>query len=1046
MSDDGSSGGDLPPVLSPMPRSTRPPPSRPLSAAMLFASLLVVAAALLAEGTTLGLQVLLVTVGVPALLGGAYLLWQVDPAYVLSLGVFLSPFSGNWQHLHFPSGVDPDRLLLSFGILQVLLRAPKMRARPPFRWTLAHTFMALAVVYVTISAFFAHTLFSKDPLFKLIDSFGVLPFLIFLVAPVAFHTRRQRSVLLATLVLMGLYLGLTTVFETAHINALVFPRYILNPRIGYHFGRGRGPFLDAVANGFALAVCGLACAVARMSSSDRRKRAGATAVGLLCLVGAFMSLERSVWLGAGLGVIVMLVVTRDLRRYLLPTVALGAVGIVAALALIPSLSQSVSSRATEVNPIWDRENLTTAGLRMFMVRPLTGFGWQTFQTKSQLYFQQNQNYPLTASTFVVHNFLLGYAVELGAFGLLLWVSAILLGVGGALATRGPPDLDMWHAGLIGLSVMFLVVANSIPPSEFPNLSLWLWAGVLFSGRYDRSTTALKRAKAPRTVPPGPAWRVRSQRSSVVAAVGASPPPAERGSLAAGLSFGAASFVGTTVVTLFTSIFIARLYGIHVVGAFALVYAPVAAVSLLSTVREQPALQRQVAVLPPRHPRVTGLFLAVFGFSSALTALITAIAVVVVYFVFNGPVHHPSLFMPAAVSLIGYALFTNTCMNLDSIFAAFRDGRQLFVLRLHQAVLYLLLVVVGRLISASVWSLVVTMILSWALPCLHRLIAIRRWVAFRVPRYELVAGLTALPEMLRFGLKLTPTGLLWGASDQIATWVLGSMSTVAAVGAYNRAWSLGQRFLEARLRLTELLFPALVERRQIGDNAGFDRALIDSLRYAAAFLLMFAAVGGGAARGVMAVFGKPFMTASTALVFLLLVPAFTTMVFLVSQALIADDRALRITVSAVVRLITTLSAVILLTARFGITGAAAGMAAGAVAQLVCQCVVVQRELLRLVPTWWPIRQMLGQVAAYGAAFAAAHEVLAAIPGYGGLLAALVAGVIVYVLSLVILGGLLPRDRARLHQAASRIRHTQQSPSGSPMPAPDPHPGVPVRFFP
>lgn len=154
---------------------------------------------------------------------------------------------------------------------------------------------------------------------------------------------------------------------------------------------------------------------------------------------------------------------------------------------------------------------------------------------------------------------------------------------------------------------------------------------------------------------GRAQAGRSSRQIDPASLGPTRRPSKRGSLSAGLSFSAASFVGTTTVALFTSIFIARLYGIRVVGAFALVMAPVAAVTLLSTVREQPALQREVAILPPRHPRVTGLFLAVLGFSSGLTFVIAAIAIIAVYVVFHGPVHHPALFMPAVASLAGYAL-------------------------------------------------------------------------------------------------------------------------------------------------------------------------------------------------------------------------------------------------------------------------------------------------------------------------------------------------------------------------------------------------------
>src|SRR5205085_1804298 len=84
--------------------------------------------------------------------------------------------------------------------------------------------------------------------------YGVLLFAIFYVAPVAFRKASERRMLLALLVGMGAYLGLTTLFETVHLNALVFPRYILNPNIGTHFGRGRGPFVEAVTNGTALFV------------------------------------------------------------------------------------------------------------------------------------------------------------------------------------------------------------------------------------------------------------------------------------------------------------------------------------------------------------------------------------------------------------------------------------------------------------------------------------------------------------------------------------------------------------------------------------------------------------------------------------------------------------------------------------------------------------------------------------------------------------------------------------------------------------------------
>jgi O-antigen/teichoic acid export membrane protein len=505
----------------------------------------------------------------------------------------------------------------------------------------------------------------------------------------------------------------------------------------------------------------------------------------------------------------------------------------------------------------------------------------------------------------------------------------------------------------------------------------------------------------------------------------------RGTLSAGIGLGAVSFLGTTVVGMITSVFIARLYGVTVVGQFALVFAPVSAVWLLSTVREQPALQREAAVLPPRHPRVTGLFIAVFTFSTGLTVAVAAIGAVITYFLFHGPINQPELFVPSLVTLAGYTLLTNTCVNFDSIFVAFRDARGLFWLRLHQVMLYLVLVIALRPVSGSVWSLVVATTASWSLPCIQRLVWARRWMTVRISRAEVRSGFGALPEMLRFGLKLTPGTVLWGACDQIGTWVLGAVSSVAAVGAYNRAWFLSTRLLDARQRLSEMLFPTLVERRGSGDSEGFERALIDSLRYATAFMLLFAGPGGGAADSIMAVFGPGFASASTALAILLLVPVSTTMVVVLSQSLIATDRPLATSVSAAIRLVATFVPVVILAKSMGITGAAIGMAIGGAVQLVAQLAFVQRDVLRLFRSWWPLRQILAQVLAYCAGFAVARAIEIALPGFIGLVIALTVGVVAYLAVLVGAGALAPRDVSRIRIAwhAFRARAARRAPDGA-----------------
>jgi len=448
------------------------------------------AALLLAVGLVVGLQITLAVMALPALASAAWLVWRADPAYTLTAAFCLSPFAGNWQLLGLPSAVDPDRILLIAGILQILLRAPAVANRPPLRLVPAHALLGLAVLYALTSALAAGTLFSKAPLFRLIDAFGILPFLVFVAAPVAFRTERQRFILMVGIMGLGAYLSLTTLFEMIHLNALVFPKYILNPDVGLHVTRGRGPFLDAVANGFALFVCATVCSVAALTQP--RLRRPAAIIGALCVVGIVLCLERSVWIGSALAPAVALLSSRSLRRYFVPVARVMVVCVIVALVAIPGLSGKVNGRIG--NTTYDRQNLAVAALNMIAARPLTGFGWNRFSSDSELYFRQSQNYPLqqNLASLGVHNFLLTYGVDLGLVGVTLWAVGLLMGVATALVTRGPPSLEPWRVALVAVVVMFCAVSNSVPPTLFPNLSLWLLAAVVFSGRYSDSWSFSRR--------------------------------------------------------------------------------------------------------------------------------------------------------------------------------------------------------------------------------------------------------------------------------------------------------------------------------------------------------------------------------------------------------------------------------------------------------------------------------------------------------------------------------------------------------------------------
>lgn len=418
--------------------------------------------------------------GLAIVLSLGYLAWQVNPAYIFAAAVVLSPLAGNWEALGIPGALGLDRLLLVVAVSVVLLRELLAERESRLRLEPVHWVLAAAVVYATGSALAVGTLAENDSFFRLLQIYGVLPFLAFLTAPLVFRHRRDREILLLAFVCLGGYLGLTTLFETLKLDALVFPKYILNPEYGTHFGRARGPFVEAVTNGTGLYVCAVASAIAFATWARGGKRTSAAAICGLCLLGTFLTLQRSVWLATVLATIVAMLSVRDLRRLMLPALTVGAIAILTALAFIPGLAGHTQERLGNQRTVQDRANANRAAVNMVESRPLQGFGWNEFEKRSVEYFELDPDYGLSRT--VVHNLFLGLAAELGLIGLTLWVLGFLLAIGGALSGRSPPDLQPWRVGLVAIAVFYLVVSNFVPPVVFPNLIVWLWAGIVWAGR------------------------------------------------------------------------------------------------------------------------------------------------------------------------------------------------------------------------------------------------------------------------------------------------------------------------------------------------------------------------------------------------------------------------------------------------------------------------------------------------------------------------------------------------------------------------------------
>jgi O-antigen ligase len=410
-----------------------------------------------------------------------HLAMTVDPAWLLTAGVLSTMFAGNWGQLHLSGTLGPHRVLLGAGIAALLFRAPPARDRPPIRLGVVHLAMAAALAYAVTSAYIAGSIDDSDAQFALLDQFGLLPFVMFTIAPVAFRTERQRTILLGGLVAAGGYLAITAVLEKLKLYNLLVPHYIGDLDVGYHFGRARGPFAEAAADGLALYFCTVAAAIGFVTWKRPDARAGAAFVAVLAPVGVLLTVTRGVWVAAIVGTLVAVVVTPMLRRFLVPIAVAGTVGVLVAFAAIPGLAGDAKRRQDDKPPVYERENTNAAGWRMVQAKPFLGFGFDRANANLLPYFRLRSDIPLTGQDAGLHNIYLTYAVGLGLVGFGLWALALALALGRAITVRETPPLVPWQIGLVAVLAAWVMVGVFSPAHyAFTTYLLWTWAGVAFA--------------------------------------------------------------------------------------------------------------------------------------------------------------------------------------------------------------------------------------------------------------------------------------------------------------------------------------------------------------------------------------------------------------------------------------------------------------------------------------------------------------------------------------------------------------------------------------
>ncbi len=357
--------------------------------------------------------------------GLAALFLHVDLSLGLVAWLLVFPFYRGWSFLQFPGmpNIGPDRLIW-LAMLGIVFVSWALRRDEGFRPGAVEGAMLIFLAVTIYSMARVGAFSDRDAVGDFLGR-HFIPLTLFVVA--RFLTREESQVrrLLVAASLMALYLGFTAICENYKLNAFVFPRYIMNPNIGTHFGRARGPLLQAAANGTLLGMLFLLNVYAALHAKGAVRGLFALAAGL-AVVGIYFTYTRAAYLGLLAGTAFYFVRSAKARKILListPLVVLLAV--VVAPVLVGHYEQA---RSDNTLPVLDRINLWATALNMFVHSPVWGHGFYTFPVLSPRYFVEVIKLPRfwVGHGTPSHNSLLEILSDEGLVGFVPYVAIFVL--------------------------------------------------------------------------------------------------------------------------------------------------------------------------------------------------------------------------------------------------------------------------------------------------------------------------------------------------------------------------------------------------------------------------------------------------------------------------------------------------------------------------------------------------------------------------------------------------------------------------------------------
>lgn len=435
------------------------------------------------------MAILFAIIGAAALVWGAVVFWR-GGLLGGSLAVLLAGTVFGHYFYNVPLGPAPvtiDRFLWVLLLAQAIVwrrwgvNDPKPLGKPEI---LLGLFAAVVLLSTLTHDWHAD---NNAPMARFLF-FYVMPLGMYWVARQTRITEQGMRWLLGFLAVVGFYLAATAVAEMKQVWWLVYPQYIVSPEYPVFLGRGRGPLLNPPGNGILMGI-GLVSMLLWWPRLGRRGQFVLLAVSLVFFAGVYSTLTRCAWIGAGLGLMILLGLTLP-RAWRVPVLASSL--IVASLVAVTQWERIMAFKRDETATAEDtaksvelRPILARVAWNMFLDRPLLGCGFGQYMNESKYYLHDRSTELVleTARPYCQHNVFLAILTETGLVGMGLFVVLLFCWTRDAWRLWRCRALPLWmrQQGLLMLALLGNYLANGMfhDVSLIPmvNMILFYLAGV-----------------------------------------------------------------------------------------------------------------------------------------------------------------------------------------------------------------------------------------------------------------------------------------------------------------------------------------------------------------------------------------------------------------------------------------------------------------------------------------------------------------------------------------------------------------------------------------